>query len=50
MSRILDYIAKYDQTLTISQLKKFIELEEMQVKEKETKDNGNLVINGIVYR
>lgn len=38
MSRILDYIAKYDQTLTISQLKKFIELEEMQVKEKETKE------------
>ena len=38
MSRILDYIAKYDETLTIVQLKKAIELEEISAKQKETEE------------
>ena len=38
MSRILDYIAKYDETLTIAQLKKAIELEQIEAKQKETEE------------
>ena len=38
MSRILDYIAKYDENLTIAQLKKAIELEQVTAKEKETEE------------
>ena len=36
MSRILKYISKYDETLTIAQLKKAIELEQISAKQKET--------------
>lgn len=36
MSRILDYIAKYDETLTVAQLKEAIELEQKSAKQKET--------------
>lgn len=38
MSRILDYIAKYDETLTIAQLKNAIEKEEILAKQKETEE------------
>ena len=34
MSRILDYISKYDENLTIAQLKKAIELEQILAKQK----------------
>lgn len=36
MSRILDYIAKYDENLTIAQLKEAIKQDEISAKEKET--------------
>ena len=36
MSRILKYISKYDETLTIAQLKKAIGLEQISAKQKET--------------
>jgi hypothetical protein len=38
MSRILDYIAKYDENLTIAQLKQAIELERATEKEKEKEE------------
>lgn len=38
MSRILDYISKYDENLTIAQLKKAIELEQILAKQKETEE------------
>ncbi len=38
MSRILDYIAKYDETLTIAQLKNAIKEEENHTKQKETEE------------
>ena len=38
MSRILDYIAKYDENLTIAQLKNAIEKEEILAKQKETEE------------
>lgn len=44
MSRILDYIAKYDEKLTIADLKKAIEQDEISQKEKETEEI-NLVKN-----
>lgn len=40
MSRILDYIAKYDENLTIAQLKKAIELEQVEVKEREIENTS----------
>lgn len=44
MSRILDYIAKYDEKLTIAELKKLIEQDEISRKEKETEES-NLIKN-----
>ena len=38
MSRILDYIAKYDETLTIAQLRNAIKEEENRTKQKETEE------------
>jgi len=38
MSRILNYIAKYDESLTIAQLKEAIELEQKSAKQKETEE------------
>ena len=38
MSRLLDYIAKYDENLTIAQLKEAIELEQISTKQKETEE------------
>lgn len=38
MSRILDYIANYDDNLTIAQLKEAIKLKQIEVKEKETEE------------
>jgi hypothetical protein len=38
MSRILDYIAKYDENLTIAQLKKAIEADKVIEKEKEKEE------------
>jgi hypothetical protein len=38
MIRILDYIAKYDETLTIAQLKNAIKEEENRKKQKETEE------------
>jgi hypothetical protein len=38
MSRILDYIEKYDENLTIAQLKKAIELEKISEKEVELEE------------
>ena len=38
MSRVLDYIRKYDETLTIAQLKNAIKEEEILAKQKETEE------------
>ena len=38
MSRILDYIANYDDNLTIAQLKEAIKLKQIEVKEKEIEE------------
>ena len=38
MSRLLDYIAKYDENLTIAQLKEAIEQDEISAKQKETEE------------
>lgn len=43
MSRILDYIAKYDETLTIAQLKNAIEKEEILAKQKETEEINSVI-------
>lgn len=43
MSRILEYIAKYDENLTIAQLKKSIELEELSTLRKETEEINNVI-------
>ena len=42
MSIILDYIAKYDESLTIAQLKEAIELEQISAKQKETEEINNV--------
>ena len=42
MSRILEYISKYDETLTIAQLKEAIELEQISAKQKETEEIGTV--------
>lgn len=38
MSRILDYIAKYDENLTVAQLREAVELEQKSAKQKETEE------------
>lgn len=38
MSRVLEYIAKYDETLTVAQLKEVIKLEQISAKQKETEE------------
>lgn len=43
MSRILDYIAKYDENLTIAQLKKAIELEKISEKEVELEEINRVI-------
>ena len=43
MSRILNYIAKYDENLTIAQLKEAIELEQKSEKEEEEKGVNTIV-------
>lgn len=43
MRRILKYIAKYDENLTIAQLKKSIELEQLSALKKETEEVNNVI-------
>ena len=43
MSRILDYIAKYDETLTIAQLRNAIKEEENRTKQKETEEINSVI-------
>ena len=43
MSRILDYISKYDENLTIAQLKNAIEKEEILAKQKETEEINSVI-------
>ena len=45
MSRILDYIAKYDENLTISQLKTAIKQEQFLAEEKETEEENRIKAN-----
>lgn len=45
MSRILEYIAKYDESLTIAQLKKSIELEQLSALKRETEEVNNIIVN-----
>ena len=43
MRRILDYIAKYDETLTIAQLRNAIKEEENRTKQKETEEINSVI-------
>ena len=45
MSRILEYIAKYDESLTIAQLKKSIELEQLSALKRETEEVNNIIVD-----
>ena len=43
MSRILDYISKYDENLTIAQLRNAIKEEENRTKQKETEEINSVI-------
>ena len=43
MSRILEYISKYDETLTVAELKKAIELEQISAKQKELEEKDDII-------